>query len=96
MIQVNEITDIRTITPAGTIAKIMQIANKYGLDYRENVPEAKNKRIKYFMLEIWQADEDVSITELVSDIKSDHEFAYGKDCLWFCTEAPTIRRRIVR
>lgn len=91
---VDEVTQIMTVTPASVQEKILRIANKYGLEYHENVPEKNNDRIKYLALEIWNVeDENVSIIELVQDINSDHEFAYGKDCLWFCTEAPTIRRR---
>jgi hypothetical protein len=96
MILVDEVTQITTVIPASVQEKILRIANKYGLGYQENVPERNNDRIKYLALEIWDVEEDISITELVQDIKSDHEFAYGKDCLWFCTEAPTIRRKIKR
>ena len=96
MIRVDDIQQITTVVPRSIITKVLQIANKYGLGYSEEVPERERPRIKYFALEIWNAPDEVSITELVQEIKGDYEFAYGKDHLWFCTEAPTIRRKIKR
>lgn len=97
MIFVDDIKKVTKKVPAGTIKKLMQIANKYNLEVYDDTPDYfEPERILWLGLDISRVPDDVSITELVQEIEGNYEFAYGRDTLWFCLEAPTIRGIIVR
>lgn len=97
MIFVEDIKKVTKKVPDRVIKKLMQIANRYDLEVYDDTPDYfEPERILWFGLDISRAPDDVSITEIVQKIEGDYEFAYGKDTLWFCIEAPTIRRVIVR
>jgi hypothetical protein len=97
MILVDDIKKVTKKIPKGIIKKLMQLANEYDLEIYDDVPDYfEPERIRWFAINISRVPDDVSITELVQKIEGNYEFTYGRDCLWFCIEAPTIRRVIVR